>query len=58
MKVLTTDAVPQPVIDAITKAFPGESVEILKDLRFAGDHYMFRRWGMYVGVEFDGYIHT
>ena len=24
-------------------------------LRYAGDHYSFTRWGMYVGVEPDGY---
>ena len=50
--------IPRAVIDAIIKAWPDQAIEILRDLRFAGDHYSFTRWGMYVGVEFDGYIHT
>jgi hypothetical protein len=50
--------VPRTVIDALLKAWPDQFAEIMKDLRFAGDHYSFTRWGMYVGVEFDGYIHT
>ena len=50
--------IPKKVIDSIIKAWPDQAVEIFKDLRFAGDHYSFNRWGMYVGVEFDGYIHT
>lgn len=50
--------VPRAVIDSLLKAWPNQFTEIMKDLRFAGDHYSFTRWGMYVGVEFDGYIHT
>lgn len=50
--------IPKAVTDAIIKAWPDQAVEILQQLRFAGDHYSFNRWGMYVGVEFDGYIHT
>ncbi len=45
-------------VDAIIAAWPDQAVEILGQLGKAGDHYFFRRWGMYVGVEDDGYIHT
>jgi hypothetical protein len=46
------------VTDAIRKAFPAEHGKILTTLRKASDHYSFQRWGMYVGVEPDGCIHT
>lgn len=49
---------PQVVIDSIKNAFPKEATEILKSLRWSGDHYSFNRWGMYVGVELSGEIHT
>ena len=52
------NVVPVAVIKAIIKAWPDQAVEILSEIRFAGDHYSFNRWGMYVGVEYDGYIHT
>lgn len=52
------DLIPRPVIDAIVKTWPDQAAEILPTLVFAGDHYGFVRWGMYVGVEFDGHIHT
>lgn len=45
------------VTDAIKNAFK-DAGAILPTLRYAGDHYSFTRWGMYVGVEPDGYIHT
>ena len=45
------------VTDAIKNAFK-DAPAILPTLRYAGDHYSFNRWGMYVGVEPDGYIHT
>jgi len=52
-------ATPQPaVVDAIRKAFPDQADEILAQLRLNRDHWYFQRWGMYVGVEFDGHIHT
>lgn len=54
----SAELIPKAVIDAIVKAWPDQAAAILTDLRFAGDHYSFNRWGMYVGVEFDGYIHT
>ena len=57
-KQASAELIPKAVIDAIVKAWPDHAVEILTDLRFAGDHYSFGRWGMYIGVEFDGYIHT
>ena len=46
------------VVDTILRAWPDQAVEILGELRNAGDHWYFSRWGMYVGVEYDGYIHT
>lgn len=56
--VFGADVIPTPVVQAICKAWPEQTAEILQSLRFAGDHYSFIRWGMYVGIEFDGYIHT
>ncbi len=50
--------VPDAVKDAIRKAWPDQAEEIFESMWLAGDHYAFGRWGMYVGVEFDGYIHT
>ena len=50
--------IPRAVIDAIIKAWPDQAVEILQELKFNRDHYFINRWGMYVGIEFDGYIHT
>ena len=52
------DLIPRKVVEAIVKAWPDQAAEILPGLVFAGDHYGFVRWGMYVGVEFDGHIHT
>lgn len=50
----------QTVIDSIKKSFPKDAMEILDSLRF--DHIMkcfyFTRWGMFVGVELDGFIHS
>ena len=45
------------VTDAVRNAFKDAPL-ILPTLRKASDHYSFSRWGMYVGVEPDGYIHT
>jgi hypothetical protein len=50
--------VPDVVSGSIKKSFPDQAMDILKDLRWSGDHYSFSRWGMYVGVELDGHIHT
>lgn len=52
------ETIPRAVVEAIIKAWPDQAVEILGGLQFRGDHYSFSRWGMYVGVEFDGYVHT
>ena len=46
------------VCTAIDNAWPDQSRYILLKLRDGSDHYSFNRWGMYVGVEHDGYIHT
>jgi hypothetical protein len=45
-------------IAAIKKAWPDQAMDILKDVKHSRDHYFFVRWGMYVGVEYDGHIHT
>lgn len=43
---------------AVAEAFPDQAASIFPTMRSAGDHYSFNRWGTYVGVEPDGYIHT
>lgn len=46
--------------DALFKAFPYDLDDILKSIRYSsinGCHY-FKRWGMWIGIEDDGYIHT
>ena len=58
MRTLARSLIPRAVVDAIIKAWPDQAAEILAGLVFRGDHYSFDRWGMYVGVEFDGYVHT
>lgn len=50
--------IPEPVRAAIEAAWPDQAHDILRQIRRASDHYFFNRWGMYVGVEDDGYIHT
>jgi len=48
------------VVEAIKNAFPKDADDILKSLRYhAGDNFWsFNRWGMFVGVEQDGFIHS
>jgi hypothetical protein len=48
------------VVEAIVKAWPEQAAEILPAMErnHFGGHWYFNRWGMYVGVEDDGYIHT
>ena len=48
------------VDEAIRKAFPKDAEEIIKEVRWDALQgcYFFNRWGMYVGIEPDGYIHT
>ena len=55
---LDGDEIPQAVLEAIARAWPDQAVEILAERRHNRDHWYFQRWGMYVGVEYDGYIHT
>jgi hypothetical protein len=50
--------IPDVVSASIKQAFSSQADEILKQLSWSGDHFSFNRWGMYVGVECDGYIHT
>lgn len=50
--------IPDVVSQSIQQAFSKQANDILKELRWSGDHFSFNRWGMYVGVELDGYIHS
>lgn len=54
----STGEVPRVIVAAVCRAFPRESDAILASLRWSGDHWSFVRWGMYVGIERDGYVHT
>ena len=59
---------PEAVIDAIFKwgtkhkSCPCWDVRMahdaLRDVWWAGDHYAFGRFGLYIGIETDGYMHT
>ena len=52
------------VVEALKKAFPDHTKDYVGNLvhEVKWDHlngcYFFQRWGMYVGIETDGYIHT
>jgi hypothetical protein len=48
------------VIESVKKSFPDQAREILETVKWDGLNgcYFFERWGMYVGIEKDGYIHT
>lgn len=50
--------IPDVVSESIKKSFPNDASDILASLRWSYDHFSFSKWGMYVGVELDGYIHT
>ena len=52
--------IPEVVISSIKNSFPTDSEEIIKQLRYDSINrcYFFSRWGMYIGVESDGYIHS
>lgn len=52
------EALPDAVVAAVTRTWPDQAAEILPLIRHNLDHYYFERWGMYVGIEYDGYIHT
>ena len=60
MEKLDLATVPKEVTEAIKNAFPKDAEEILGSLRYHSldRMYSFLRWGMFVGVELDGYIHT
>lgn len=52
---------PEHIQKAIRDAFPNDASSILQSMIWRGDwesFYSFERWGMFVGVETDGYIHT
>jgi hypothetical protein len=48
------------VIESVKKAFPDQANDILKSVKWDGmmGCYYFNRWGMYVGIEEDGLIHS
>ena len=48
------------VVHAVAGAFPRDTMSILHDLRWNSleGYWYFRRWGMHVGVETDGFIHS
>lgn len=48
------------VVNNLLNAFPNNAQSILQELKWSplGGNYFFVRWGMYVGVEPDGYIHS
>jgi hypothetical protein len=46
------------IVVSIYRSFPRQADEILHTLRWSSDHYSFVRWGMYVGIETDGHIHS
>src|SRR5690349_19978954 len=51
--------IPVDVIRSIVRSFRNDALDILNgELHHAGDHFYFNRFGMYIGVEYDGYIHT
>lgn len=51
---------PYAVVAAIQQAFPNDADDILRKLRYHSldGYWSFVRWGMFVGVELDGHIHT
>lgn len=51
---------PEPIQQAIRDAFPKDAADILRTLRWHSyeSFYSFERWGMFVGVETDGHIHS
>lgn len=54
----TWPTMPEKVALALVKAWPDQVDEIMKSMFHNHDHWAFNRWGMYVGVEYDGHIHT
>lgn len=61
MEKLEISTIPEAVKNAIQTAWPDQADEIIASLRHHrgfDEYYSFVRWGMFVGVELDGYIHT
>lgn len=50
--------IPLFIAQKIRSAFPQNVEKILSEMRYGLDHWHFNLYGMYVGVEDDGYIHT
>lgn len=48
------------VTDAVLKAFPKDGDTVLKEMQWDSLNgcWMISRWGMMIGIEKDGYIHT
>lgn len=53
-------ALPEVAINSVRARYPKEADEILPTVRYdcCNGCWFFERWGMYVGIEKDGYIHT
>lgn len=62
MKTKKGHEIPEAIVESIKRAFPKEADEILAEIEFNGlkfdPYFYFNRWGMFVGVELDGHIHT
>lgn len=61
MEKLEIASIPEAVKKAILAAWPDQADEIISELRHHkgfDEYYSFQRWGMFVGIELDGYIHT
>ena len=50
----------QTVADAIDRAFPDDSADVLREMRWDGicGCWMIEKWGMWIGIETDGYVHS
>jgi len=51
---------PAEVLESIINSFPENCEAILKELLYhpGDDYWSFVRWGIFVGIERDGYIHS
>ena len=49
----------QTVADAVGRAFP-DNPEVLAEMRWDSicGCWMIQRWGMWIGIEPDGYVHS
>lgn len=54
------EVIPEIVIEAIKKAFEKSYKEIIPALKWDSicGCYLFQKYGMTIGVELDGYIHS